>query len=406
MATIKMYLDKRTSNKLGQHPVRLQFNSNSKTVYYSFNVFANENDWDKLNDCVTSSDKKFKTKNRLIEETYEKAEKFIEEMSNKGRLPSDAKKIRDLFSQNDSDILSFNVVFERFIESKTGKTKETYQLTYNRIKDFTKSELYFEDVNLAWLNKFEKFLEKRGNKINSRGIHFRDIRAVFNHAIDNDYINAGFYPFRKFKIKKERTAKRAISLGNFKKIIAYKGIEQEEWARDVFMLSFYFIGINMIDLFENVTIGDGFLEYNRAKTNRLYSIKINPEADILIQKFKGNNNAFNFSEQFKLNKSFYSKVNEYLAEIAIKLKIPKFTTYSARHSWATFAAGLDIPKETIAASLGHGGGSVTDIYINFNQKKIDDANRKVIDYIFKKSRKVIKFKWDKSEQKGTKGDNH
>ncbi|MEI8086568.1 MAG: hypothetical protein WCG93_10175, partial [Paludibacter sp.] len=173
-----------------------------------------------------------------------------------------------------------------------------------------------------------------------------------------------------------------------------------------FMLSFYFIGINMIDLFENVTIGDGFLEYNRAKTNRLYSIKINPEADILIQKFKGNNNAFNFSEQFKLNKSFYSKVNEYLAEIAIKLKIPKFTTYSARHSWATFAAGLDIPKETIAASLGHGGGSVTDIYINFNQKKIDDANRKVIDYIFKKSRKVIKFKWDKSEQKGTKGDNH
>jgi integrase len=381
MATIKIYLDKRTSNKLGQHPVRLQFNSNSKTVYYSFNVFANENDWDKSNDCVTSSDKKFKTKNKLIQETYERAEKFLEEMTSKGRLPSEPKKIRDLFSQNDNEILSFNKVFELFMESKNGKTKEVYQLTYGRIKDFTKVELYFEDINLAWLNKFDNFLEKRGNKINSRGIHFRNIRSVFNHAIDNDIINAGFYPFRKFKIKKERTAKRAISLNNFKNIIGYKGSEQEEWARDVFMLSFYFIGINMIDLFENVTIEDGFLTYNRAKTNRLYSIKIIPEVDILIQKFKGNNHTFNFCEQFKLNKSFYSKVNEYLALIAIELKIPKFTTYSARHSWATFAGELEIPKETISASLGHGGSGVTDIYINFNQNKIDDANRKVIDYI-------------------------
>lgn len=55
--------------------------------------------------------------------------------------------------------------------------------------------------------------------------------------------------------------------------------------------------------------------------------------------------------------------------------------YWARHTWATIAAELEIPKETIAAALGHGGNSVTDIYINFNQKKIDDANRRVIDYV-------------------------
>ena len=56
----------------------------------------------------------------------------------------------------------------------------------------------------------------------------------------------------------------------------------------------------------------------------------------------------------------------------------------ARHTWATIAASLDIPKETIAAALGHGGNTVTDIYINFDQKKVDDANRKVIDYVFHK----------------------
>jgi integrase len=64
------------------------------------------------------------------------------------------------------------------------------------------------------------------------------------------------------------------------------------------------------------------------------------------------------------------------------MNISKITTYTLRHTWATLAAELEIPKETISAALGHAeGSSVTDIYINFNRKKIDAANRKVIDYV-------------------------
>ena len=53
----------------------------------------------------------------------------------------------------------------------------------------------------------------------------------------------------------------------------------------------------------------------------------------------------------------------------------------ALHTSATIASSLDIPKETIAAALGHGGNTVTDIYIDFDQKKVDEANRKVIDHV-------------------------
>ncbi len=60
---------------------------------------------------------------------------------------------------------------------------------------------------------------------------------------------------------------------------------------------------------------------------------------------------------------------------------PKISTYWARHTWATIASELDIPKETIAAALGHGGNTVTDIYIDFDQKKVDEANRKIIAYL-------------------------
>ena len=55
--------------------------------------------------------------------------------------------------------------------------------------------------------------------------------------------------------------------------------------------------------------------------------------------------------------------------------------YKARHSWATIAAELEIPKETIAAALGHGGNTVTDIYIDFDRKKVDEANRRVLDWV-------------------------
>ena len=71
-----------------------------------------------------------------------------------------------------------------------------------------------------------------------------------------------------------------------------------------------------------------------------------------------------------------------LNEIEDGVVIQKLTSYYARHSWATVAAELDIPKETIAAGLGHGGNSVTDIYIDFDMKKVDAANRQILDYVF------------------------
>ena len=64
--------------------------------------------------------------------------------------------------------------------------------------------------------------------------------------------------------------------------------------------------------------------------------------------------------------------------------VPGLTTYWARHTWATIAASLDVPKETIAHALGHGNDTVTDIYIDFDKRKVDEANRKVLDFVFGK----------------------
>ena len=75
---------------------------------------------------------------------------------------------------------------------------------------------------------------------------------------------------------------------------------------------------------------------------------------------------------------------ERVGRVGRKLRKPLFpslSSYWARHTWATIAASLDIPKETIAAALGHGGNTVTDIYIDFDRRKVDEANRRVLDWV-------------------------
>ena len=393
MATIKMYLDKRTKNAQGNHPVRLQFNSNSKTATYSFNIFVAEPDWDNKNRCVLSSDKKFKQKNKIIEEVFDKAERYLDDLKDKGRLNANAVSIRDGFADK-KEVVTFMSYFSKVIENKSGGTKERYQGTFDRVNDLKGSELYFEDINKAWLDKFVKYLESRGNSVNTIAINLRNIRHVYNSAIDNDIVSLELYPFRKFKIKKEDTIHRDMTLRDFKKVMKFSGSDVQNWSRDVFMLSFYLIGINMKDLFflDNY---DTRVKYSRFKTSRLYNLKIEPEAQELINKFRGEKTLLNFSDQFELHTSFRNKVNDYLSEIAIELKIKKFTTYSARHSWATFAGELDIPDKTISKALGHGKKTVTDIYNHFNDKKVDEANRRVIDYVFKRFRVVRPFRYNK-----------
>ena len=60
----------------------------------------------------------------------------------------------------------------------------------------------------------------------------------------------------------------------------------------------------------------------------------------------------------------------------------KLTTYCARHSWATIASGLGISQDVIRAALGHGMNTITDIYIDFDLRRVDEANRAVIRHLY------------------------
>lgn len=295
--------------------------------------------------------------------------------------------------------------FEAFIESKDREgTASIYRQSLAKLRRYYNSDtLRFEDINLSWLRDYEDRMRKDGLSINAISVHMRNLRAIFNRAIDDEMIDQNCYPFRKFTIRTERTAKRALTADQLRLLQCYEFQKQQEHLikyRDLFMLIFYLLGINMVDLLHLKQIQNGRVEFRRAKTGRLYSIKVEPEAMEIIERYRGKEYLLDVLDHYGNYKDFLLRMNRNLQQIGPmewvanaaadpayvkrnKKKItplfPNLTTYWARHTWATMAAQLEVPKETIAAALGHGGNSVTDIYIDFDQRKVDQANRRVID---------------------------
>lgn len=336
----------------------------------------------------------------MLDGMLNKVEKFLIKLEEDGERLSD-KKMREEISAilgggNNVQTKSkyFIDYLDEFVAKKTNDgTRSVYATTRNKLLKFD-SRCTFDSMDKTWLERFEAWMAQ-GMKVNAYAIHFRNIRAVFNYAIDEEYTT--LYPFRRFTIKKEETRKRSLTVEQLRILRDYPCEEYQERYRDIFMLMFYFIGINAVDLLTAKTsaLVNGRFEYKRAKTGKLYSIKVEPEAQAIIDKYKGQDFVLNIMDEYKDYKNFLHRMGIALKEIGEterkglggkKIRKPLFpdlSSYWTRHTWATIAAEIDIPKEVIAHALGHSwaNGTVTDIYIRFDEKKVDEANRKVLDYL-------------------------
>lgn len=398
MASVKLYLDTRVPRKDGTYPLKLVV-THKQPFMVNLKIYLRKEQWE----SGTIIDPKVKRLyGQIIEQRLINVKKMLLTLDMDGKLKSlSPKQLKDKIEFSASieqpDVESpylFKVHITKYIANKTNpRTKELYSYTLNKIKEFTDIEtLTFEDMNFAWMKSFDSFMSSTC-ELNTRSIHFRNIRSVFNDAIDEELISQNIYPFRKFKIKKEATIKRSLTVDQLIMLRDYPCEEYLEKYRDFFMLIFYLIGINIIDLLHLTEIrNNSIIEYRRAKTGRLYTIKVQPEAKAIFEKYKGENYLLDVLDVYANYKDFTHRFNMNLKKIGpvtigkkgkktLSPLFPELTSYYARHTWATIAAALDIPKETIAAALGHGGNTVTDIYIDFDQRKVNEANRKILDYL-------------------------
>ena len=411
MARLKFYLDTRRENAEGKYPLTLNLSYNYKSAKVPLNIKLTQDEWTEVEYAMKSLPQSrwtamvadiFAAKtaydaalSRILEEEGADQLSAIEirdrlEMSVKGKSKSAVRK------QKESEKNLFIARFKRFIETReTDGTRSIYSNTLKKILSYDPDaeRLSFEDIDKDWLLSFDEFIKETMSQ-NIRNLQFRNIRAVFNDAI-NDGITTN-YPFRQFKLPKiQETRHRALNLEQIKTLKEYPCDDWMVEYRDLFLLSLYLIGINASDLLQarKSDIVNGRLEYRRNKTHRLYSVKIEPEAQAIIDKYAGKDWLLSPLDRYASYKDYLHHWNDALKKIGTsfssgrktegKALFPALSTYWARHTWATIASSLDIPVDIIGRALGHSwvNKMVTSIYIKFDNKKVDDANRSVIDAI-------------------------
>ena len=388
MVKISLKLDIRRKLDNGTYPIKISVSRKGKTYYIQTGRNIKKESWDsKLGKVIPV--RQNVAINSILEEKRLRIEQKVLELQDKGSLHTlTDKQLLDYLSDidNESKRALFSYQAEEFINSKTNnRTKEIYKTTIKHISRYADyNNLLCSQVNVSWLKGFEYYLSQYCPSANTRAIHLRNIRAIINYAIDNEVIDK--YPFRRFKIKTQETEKRSLTKEELQTLYNYVGTKEERMYVDCFFLIFFLIGINIIDLSRLKTINKGYITYNRCKTGTLYKIKVEKEAQDIIDRYRGKKHLLCFFDKYKNYKDFAKHLNTSLKEIAHKCGIKEnVTTYYARHSWATIASSINIPNDVISECLGHKHGSkVTAVYINFDKTKIDKANREVIDHLFVK----------------------
>lgn len=392
MFTLKPTIRANRANSENKAQVIISISKKNRRAEFPTGVRVSLDEWDKLKGEATGRNAKAINNIIAVHMASVQMKAYQLELENPAAIPSEL--LAQLRGKVKNKVTFMSQLEKHARNADTGGTADLYLATKRRMLAYKSDadKLTFEQIDVDWLNGFEAFMAKTCSK-NARNIHLRNIRTVFNRSIDDEITTA--YPFRKFKVRPEPTRKRALTVDKFRELMAFDCESADAPHRDMFLLIFMLIGINITDLHGAfaANIIDGRLEYCRAKTHKLYSIKIEPEALSLIQKHAGTTKLINIAERYRTAHDWGRRINEGLRRIGpferkglggkkiIKPLCPELTTYWARHTWATIAASLDIPRDTIAHALGHGGNTVTDIYIDFDQAKVDEANRRVLDWV-------------------------
>ena len=158
-----------------------------------------------------------------------------------------------------------------------------------------------------------------------------------------------------------------------------------DFARDMFMMSFYLRGMSFIDMayLKKSNLRDGHITYRRRKTGQQLTIKWTEEMQEILGKYHENQSDFllpiirtsDADERCTYRNMSYN-INHNLNRIAMRLDIDfRLTMYVARHSWASAAKVNGIPLSVISEGMGHDSETTTRIYLaSLDTSVIDKAN--------------------------------
>ena len=130
------------------------------------------------------------------------------------------------------------------------RTSETYTAAMNSFRKFLKGrDIMVDEIDSSIITSYESWLKDRGVCPNSTSFYMRNLRAAYNKAAAGG-LTPQRHPFRNVYTGVDRTHKRAIPLETVRALrdMDLSGNPAGEFARDMFMLSFYTRGMAFVDM--------------------------------------------------------------------------------------------------------------------------------------------------------------
>lgn len=398
MATFKPTIFKNRMRSDKTWSVHIRFTHNNKTRYIPTTMYIAKKD-------ITAS---FKIKNTNI---LDRCNDIIKEYRN--RLSELSLEFNDIDidtivsyirQKKENKGVSFTDFAAKWIEKSTIKGIKNYKTAMNALCSFVgRDNILCEEINVKTMKAFENALKDRPR---AQSLYPNCIKTIFNAARDyyndedNDIIRIK-HSLDKYKpIEQNIAEKRALDVETIRRIftLPYDNIRikgkssRHDLALDCFRLSFCLMGMNSADLYYSDRLEDNTIIYDRMKTKDRrrdkaeIQVRITDYIKPLVEKYKGKERVFNFSERFATMEGFNRAINIGLKEIGRELGIERLQFYSARHSMATISVNdVKISKYIVNDMLNHTDPSlrVTELYIKRDFNTINEANVKLLNYVLK-----------------------
>lgn len=357
-----------------------------------YHVFPTE--WDGKRSMVTTS--RESERKSLILSVREHIRRDTERLAKINRrldadgLPYSADDVIDEFRLYAREYSLFHFMEDIIAKlDRNGKagTAGTYRSALASFRKFRHDEdIMLDCITPEVMESYEAWHRRRGIVPNTISFYTRILRAVYNRAVEDRAIEDR-NPFRRVYTGVDKTVKRALPLSVIRKIKVLDLSAEPilDFARDMFMMSFYLRGMSFIDMafLKKSDLRNGYITYRRHKTGQQLTIAWVKDMQRVLGKYPENTSDYLLpiirrpgTDERNTYRNMGHNINRNLKQVSGRLHLDfRLTLYVARHSWASAARTKGIPLSVISRGMGHDSESTTQIYLaSLDTAAVDKAN--------------------------------
>lgn len=361
--TVKAFLRKQLVNSENTYPIYIRIRVEGKRHKVSTGLKAKLSEWDTKGGFFKGS--KTSVNNCSLNNELSKINNYLNEQRSIGTV-LDIELVKSFYAVKDkSDFYEYYDSYckKKFITELTAEgTQAHYYLTRRRLKEY-KNQIRFNDINLNFIEKFDKFLRvSLDSGTHGTFSRHKNLKTVLIAAYKEGLITAN--PYIDFKLNRGKPKYGSLTEEEIDAIEAIDFTEVEngdsiEISRDMFLFACY-TGLRSSDVLKlsNEHIFKKHIKIQMEKTKEIVEVPITSKARNILNKYS--------SER---NKIFPNRTNQclnrHLKIIADLCDIEQTITFHlGRHSCATIMANEGINLFIIMKILGHKDIKTTQIYVN------------------------------------------